>query len=211
MHSVIVGGGPIISIDDYRQLLEKADEIVCADGGLRYLDMLDMLPSIIIGDFDSVDQSLLDKYKHQGVSLEQFPIRKDATDSELTIDYVISRKPSQVTLIGMTGARIDHGLANILMLRKFFDKDIPAVILDDHNKIYFGRGNMTIQGSVGEMLSIIPISKELHGVKTIGLDYPLNDEILYNDRSRGVSNVIKTGEVKINTVLGDFLIILSRD
>lgn len=211
MHSVIVGGGPIEQLDRFKALLKSADEIVCADGGLLYLDQVGIEPDIIIGDFDSVDLDLLECYRLKGVKIERFPARKDATDSELTMDYVIKSKPEKVSLIGMTGKRLDHGLANIFMLRKFFDSNIDAVILDGHNQIYYGRGNISIKGEIGSILSIIPISHELVGVKTNGLDYPLNEETLYNDGSRGVSNIIKTDEIQINTESGDFLIILSRD
>lgn len=211
MNSVIIGGGPITHQERYVSLLKNADLIVCADSGLHYLNEVNVKPDILLGDFDSVDPILLEKYKSMNLDCVVFPKRKDVTDSELAIDYVIEKKPDIVHLIGFTGKRLDHGLANLFMLRKFFDHGIQAIMLDYHNEIYYSRGNITLTGEMDQLLSIIPITEEVVGVQTEGLDYPLINETLYSYQSRGVSNVVKSDRIQINTASGEFFIILSRD
>jgi thiamine pyrophosphokinase len=208
MLSVLIANGLIQSPELFKDILVKADYIISVDGGLKYLDALGVNPDLLLGDFDSAGEGILEKYA--SIEKRTFPKRKDATDSELAIEVAVQANPKELVLLGMTGKRLDHGLTNLHLLKKI-PSSINAYVLDEHNKVYYCNGDFKTQGNIGDMLSIIPITREVSGIKTKGLEYPLNDETLYFDGSRGVSNVIKDSEIEIETKSGEFFIILSKD
>ena len=205
---IVIASGPIDHLQFFKPLLEN-HKIIAVDGGLNHLDKLGIKPHVLIGDFDSVEPSLLEKYAD--VDVYHHPTRKDFTDAELAIDYAIDQSPDEVILMGMTGHRIDHMITNIHLLKRFVNHDILAYVLDYHNKVYYCNSDIELEGNVGDLLSIVPLSGSVQKVKTYGLEYPLNDETLYFHESRGVSNVFSKSKVRIETGSGEFLIILSKD
>jgi thiamine pyrophosphokinase len=207
---VIVANGSRQGIKSLRGYIDSSDIIIAVDGGLEALNRLNITPTVIIGDYDSVSQELLDDYKKKDIPFLTFPKRKDATDSEIAIDYAIDQKPSELYLLGMTGKRMDHGLANIHMLKRV-PEHIKACIIDAYNEIFYSSKNFTLKGYKGKHLSIIPITSVLESISTTGLDYPLNHENLYFKDSRGVSNVIISDEVEITMKSGEFFVIISKD
>lgn len=207
---VIVANGSHKNLKEFMSYFNEADMIIGVDGGLNVLDELGVKPTLLLGDFDSTHLSLLDEYRDKDIPCITFPKRKDATDSELAIDYAIEQNPRELYLFGMTGKRLDHGLTNIHMLKRI-PKHIRACIIDAYNEIYYCNQNFNLNGYKGQNLSIIPISDEVTGITTEGLDYPLINETLYFKESRGVSNVIMSDKVHISVVSGEFFIIISKD
>lgn len=205
---LVVANGYFAELETLKKEADLADIIICADGGLKYLDLINVEPTHLLGDFDSVDPDLLMRYSH--IDKEVFPKKKDATDSELAIEYAMSLNPTQLVLMGMTGGRLDHELTNIHLLKTIPDK-MKAVIVDSHNRIIYSDKSVELDGQVGSNISIIPISDKITGVKTFGLEYPLNSETLYLTSSRGVSNVIIDSKIKIEIISGEFLIIIAKD
>lgn len=205
---VIIANGLIEDIGQFEELLKNADVIICADGGLNHLDKIGIYPTMLMGDMDSISQNLLSKYA--SVERLTFPTRKDATDSELAIDYAVGLAPKEIILLGMTGRRLDHGLTNLHMLKRI-PRNIKASVIDAHNKVYYCDSDFVYTGCVGELLSIVPITQAVHGITTRGLDYPLVNETLFFRESRGVSNVVKSPDVRIEARSGEFFVILSKD
>lgn len=60
------------------ELLQNADIIICANGGIKNLFNLNYEPDIILGDFDSVDREILEKFKKKS-KLIKYPEVKDKT------------------------------------------------------------------------------------------------------------------------------------
>ena len=208
---IIIASGTIGNIFDYEKIIKEADLIICADGGLRYLDKLSVNPHVILGDFDSVDSSLIEKYRNRNIKVYDYPTRKDATDSELAIDFAISNQPNEVIMLGMVGTRMDHTLINMQMLIKFDGLGIDAQIINDNNVIYFVNKKITIKGKINDQVSIVAITDEVVGITTKGLEYPLVGETISFGESRGVSNVFSSEEIEINFESGKFFLIISND
>jgi len=205
---IIIASGPIDHLQYFKPLLER-NKVIAVDGGLNHLHKLGIKPEVLIGDFDSIDTSLLELSKD--IPVYEHPTRKDFTDSEIAIDYVINQSPDEVILMGVTGHRIDHMITNINLLKRFVNRGILAYVLDYHNKVYYCNSDIELEGNVGDLLSIVPLTSSVHKIKTYGLEYPLDDETLYFHESSGVSNVFSEPKVRIETGSGEFLIILSKD
>src|SRR6266496_3576758 len=70
----------------------------------------------IIGDLDSADPAVLQKFRTEGVEIELHPRDKNETDLELTIHRAVERNPNQIIIVAALGGRLDQTLANITLL-----------------------------------------------------------------------------------------------
>jgi len=200
-------------IEDYSFCSQyiKDSIIISCDGGMRHTMKLGLTPDYIVGDFDSVSTEILDYYKKQNIELKQVPCRKDETDMELGISHAIELGVDDITLIGGIGSRLDHTLANIFQLIRINKHGIKGRIVNEKNLITLCTSKAKIFGKKGDLVSFVPITQEVNGVTTKGLDYPLYNAVLFMDSPRGVSNVL-TGEYAEYTIeSGMALIIQSED
>ena len=117
--------------------------------------------------------------------------------------YAVEHGYQDIALIAMTGDRLDHTMADILLL----DKCKNGVVIDDNNEIYLLKDKLSINGRKGQTLSIIPINGDAQGITTIGLEYPLCDETLHFASSRGISNVMLDSKCEITIKKGMALVI----
>ena len=198
---VILGG----SVDPsfVKEVLDDAGKpfIIAADKGLEVLYKLSVMPDIILGDFDSVDNSILEEYKSE--ILTRFSPVKDFTDGEAAVDKAIevvlswgsqdddqediqknghvnvqnndrvnvqdeSDIPeSSVVILGATGSRLDHVLANISLLKKAVDAGVRAEIVDRNNKIRIFNNFDSIKvfkNNGKKYLSLMPLGDKVTGL-----------------------------------------------
>ncbi len=196
-------------INDY-----KFDYIICADHGLVAANSLLITPNAIVGDFDSADASILEQYKNDdNIYIRSFKPEKDYTDTEIAVDLAIEIGSTEVVILGATGSRIDHMLANIGLLIKFLQKDIAAYIIDKNNKLYLINKETVIEKEklYGEYISLIPITDIVMGVTLKGFKYPLNNHKLVKEESLGISNEIIEDVARISMTSGTILVIEAQD
>lgn len=185
--------------------------IICCDGGMRHAMKLGLTPDYIVGDFDSVSSEVFDYYRKQNIELKQVPCRKDETDTELGISHAIELGADDITLIGGIGSRLDHTLANIFQLIRIEKLGIMGRIVNEKNLITLCTSKAEIYGKKGDLVSFVPITPEVRGVTTKGLEYPLDDAVLYMDSPRGVSNVLKGEYAEYTLNSGMALVIRAED
>ena len=130
---LIVSGGSI-DINFSKEYIKdkKYDRIIAADSGLAHCKEIGIEPTDILGDFDSLkNKELLEEYRKKGIPLREFPTRKDYTDTHLAVKYAVDLKPQKVTILGATGTRYDHALANISLLAFLKDNGIDGTVIDN--------------------------------------------------------------------------------
>lgn len=77
------------------------DIIIAVDKGLEIAYKLDIIPSYIIGDFDSVNKDILQTYiNNKNVKINKFDKEKDYTDTHLAVKLAIKLNSSQIIIIG---------------------------------------------------------------------------------------------------------------
>lgn len=221
---IITGGGIDISFaKEYVKTLSY-DKVFAVDKGLNYAKEIGLMPDVIMGDFDSVDKSVLRDYEKLSADkkliLESFPVMKDATDTELAICKAIEMGATQITILGATGgARIDHMLGNISLLKKIYDKNVEGVMVDAHNRIRYISANKSAVDCIIEKdekydykyLSFVVLSKELSGLTLSGVAYPVDNITVPCGTSYLVSNEINDKAARIRIAKGAALIIESKD
>ena len=188
--AVIFVNGVLENAEKLRALVESAGLLVAADGGLKHALQMGIMPQVLIGDLDSVSQAEVKKVEAAGGQIFQFPEDKNETDLELALDLVLSRAYRQIVLIGASGGRTDQFLGNIYLLTDERFRQLDLRLIDDKEEIFVIRDKVEIEGNPGETVSLIPLSAEVNGVTTKGLQYPLEGERLLRHKTRGISNVI---------------------
>lgn len=211
MKGLIISSGYINNYDILREQLYDNDYIVCADGGVDHLINTGKIPNIVIGDLDSISSKGLDFIRDNNIEVMKFPIMKDKTDTELGILHLLDKKIDDITLMGVTGTRLDHTLASIFLLKKLNEKKIRAKIIDDNNIIYFTNKDIKIKKKDNYNLSVIPISNNGIVVSLMGVLYPLSEKFIGFGSTLGISNEIVQDYGDIVIHKGEALIIESTD
>lgn len=202
MTALIVGNGEVS--ESIKEKLPDNAYVICADGGVRHMKKLGISADILIGDMDSLGGNEIPE------QVIKYPAKKDLTDGEIAVNYAIEQGFSKIVMIGFIGTREDHTLTNIFFLKKIKEHGRLGCIIDEHNEIYCA-DDLTLSGTAGEIVSIIPIGGDVESVTTEGLEYPLSSEKLKFAEGRGVSNVMNGDKCRITVSGGTALIIKSKD
>ena len=164
--------------------------IICADSGAEVVMAAGLTPRMLVGDFDSLDPRMLARLRMTGVTVLEFPVKKDASDVELALEQAILLRPEQLILWGGWGSRWDHSLVNVHLLAglaKAHSK-MGIKMVDTHNVLRFVSKRYDWKGPVGSPVSLLPYSRWVEGVTSRGLYYPLKDQTLKRESSLGISN-----------------------
>lgn len=208
MRAVLIAAGDRPPKEFVLHHLQFADIKIAVDGGLAVYDACDTAPDLIIGDMDSVDAILLERYSALHIPCIKAPAEKDETDGMLALDEAMDRGAKEIVLLGATGGRIDHLLSNLMLLRRAYEKDVRLRICDEIQEIVLEKGAFEICGNVGQTVSILPTNEQacVHGMN--GLYYPLDHLLLTSDNPRGVSNVLTKECAKLTS--DDYVMIIKN-
>lgn len=215
-HIVIVTGGylNIEFAENYLKTLSY-DKVFAVDKGLEYVHSLGIKPDFIVGDFDSVDRKLLERY--DSFAIEKHSPIKDESDTELAVKKAMEEKADKITILAAIGSRLDHVLMNLGLLIKTNQTGIEAYIIDETNRIRLlsseGKKCCFIKrtGQYGKYISLVPLTEKVLGLTMKGVKYPLDNFLLRQGNSLTVSNEIEEEVAEISLENGRILVIESRD
>lgn len=207
---IILANGEIENLRFYKKYFNKEAYVICANGGLKIAQRLKIKPDLVIGDFDSVGKSLLSRLKKAGTTLKKFPQRKNKSDLHLALDEAISKKPSEIIIIGALGKRIDQTLTNIFLLLRALKKKVPAKIISSRYELFLINSKFLIKNKKGKRISLLPLTPKADRVSLFGFKYLLSDEDLFYNKSRGLSNLVASNLAKVSIKKGILLAILER-
>jgi len=211
MNYVIIANGTVENDETFTDLLHSADRIVCADGGAVHLARMKIIPHLVIGDMDSMDEASKGFVKKNNINTVRHPRKKDVSDTELAVSWAIENNASHITIMAATGTRMDHTLANIFLMKKICQNKVSCRIVDDHNAIFLVSDRLTLSGKPGDLLSIIPITESVEGVTLRGVEYPLNNKTIPMGSSLGISNNFSQTSAEITISRGLLLVTKSKD
>jgi thiamine pyrophosphokinase len=189
----VLASGPTVDIDVALSYADPADVVIAADGGTVLANRLGITPSLIIGDLDSTLTDLVAMYSDLGIEIRPYDHNtKWETDTELALLAALDFSPKRIFVLGAIGGRLDHSLANVLLLTHptFAGRDVH--ILDGYNELFLAKPREwnSIKGHTNDIVSLLPIGVAAEAVTTRGLQWPLEDETLAAGKARGVSNRI---------------------
>lgn len=211
MKALVVLHGNITDLSLLKKIGDESDFVLCADGGTDYCIKASLTPDLIIGDLDSISSETLNLVTKNNIPLERFPVKKDKTDSELCIDYLIQKGAQDITLVGAIGSRMDHTLANIFLLVKMRENGVEGKIVNSNNTIYLVTDGLELDSAKGNFISIIPIGLSDAIVTLEGFEYNLNKAEIEFSSTYGISNRIIEDKGHISIHQGQCLVMISRD
>jgi thiamine pyrophosphokinase len=208
---IIFANGELPDKDKIRAILQDDDYIICADGGTRHASALDLKPALVIGDMDSTESTHLKRLRADGVAIELFPRDKNETDLELAIQRAIELDPKEIVIVAALGCRLDQTLANIALLSDLRLSTLDVRLDDGVEEIFFCRDQAEVNGRSGDIVSLIPWQGAVTGVLTKNLKWFLDNETLYPEKTRGISNELIADTATIKIESGLLLIVHRRN
>lgn len=211
MRAVIIAGGQTHEDEKGRRWAQEGDLIVGADGGAGQALAWGLLPDLVIGDMDSLSEEDRAALAAQGCRFVIHPRAKDETDLELALTYVVQHGAQEIVVLGALGGRLDHTLANILLLTLPVLGSISVRIVQGQSETFLVRSGEVaiVEGQPGDLVSLLPLGGDACGVRTAGLAWALHGDNLRFGFTRGVSNEMTAPEAKIGLAKGNLLVIHS--
>lgn len=188
---VVLAGGP-----DSPALVGLPPDatVIAADSGAELGGPIDLL----VGDLDSISPETLATIEH----VERHGVDKDASDLELALAAAMRLEPGRILVLGSPAGRLDHLFGSLLLLaaEPFAGVQVDAQL--GAAAVHVIRGERTLSGEPGELISLFAVHGRASGVVTEGLAYPLRGEALEPGSSRGLSNVFVASEARIELERG---------
>jgi thiamine pyrophosphokinase len=204
---VFAGGDPVPA--DVLEDLPAPALVIAADSGLDLALDLGLKVDLLIGDLDSVTPEAMALMP--GAAVDRHPRDKDATDLELAIAAAHRADADRVVVVGGRGGRLDHTLANALLLTapthagmeiEWMVAGARSVVVHSANRLH---------GSVGGLVSLLPFHGGAEGVTTEGMRWELEDATIHPGSTWGVSNefLLPVASVRIET--GTLLAVMATE
>ena len=207
--TIIVSGGNIhkdFALDFLKKNKTENTCLIAADRGVEFFMGTDLEPDVAVGDFDSLSA--------EGAKIRRLKPEKDDSDTQSAANYAIEQGTERIMILGATGNRIDHLMANFGLLMLGKTKQVQIVLVDAYNYMSLIESGMILkkEEQFGKYVSFFPIEGEVTGLTLKGFKYPLNSYTLkVEDSGLTVSNEISDPEAEVTFETGKLLMIMSRD
>lgn len=180
----------------------RFDAVIAADGGFAHLQRLDIAPSIALGDFDSLG------YVPAECPVRAYPSHKDESDAEIAFEYAAEQGFDEVMAYGMLGGRLDHTLANIQLMAAYAERGmaVSAVHLDCQLRYVVGPSRYELPPLPEGTVSVFSLVPAATGVTERGLEYPLDDAVMTDRTTRGLSNELVGAPASVAVETGTLLV-----
>lgn len=175
--------------------------VVCAtDGAYNTLKKLNITPSFISGDFDSI------KTIPKGVEVIHTP-NQDFTDFDKILQILFDKGFINIHVYGGSGREQDHFLGNLHTVLQWQYK-LKITFFDNYGFYFLADKKVKLSSCKGKTVSLIPFSK-VTGAITTGLQYTLNNESLALGERIGTRNKAIEDSVEIVFKTGDLFVFVN--
>ena len=180
---------------------KESDLIIAADKGFKTLGKRNIVPDLILGDFDSLGSI------PTGENVMVLPIEKDDTDMAFAVKYALDKGIRQIFILGGIGKRLDHSFANIQLLSYIKRCGGRGFLLSDNEMLtVISDESIKLTGKAGQRVSVFSLSEKSMGVCERGFKYTLDNAELSNGFPLGVSNELAGERGEISVSSGELLI-----
>lgn len=183
----------------YREESKGFHKILCADGGTNHARRFGIHPDFVVGDMDSIDPKEQRFMEEQKVAFHLVPAEKDITDTQLALDIAARGGAGEIVIWGGAGDRLDHTLANLLSAVPYAKTGIHIRFDSPELTIHLVKDERTLQGTVGDTVTVLSLLPEAKDVTLTGFYYPLKHAALDAFHPVGVSNLMteETAHIRI--------------
>ena len=177
-----------------RGYLREGDFYICCDSGLKHREGLDIVPDLIVGDFDSYENPQLN------IETITLPREKDDTDTVFAVKEALSRGFQYFLMVGVIGGRLDHTLGNVSLLLMLDAQGKTATALDDFSEMEIVSGQPVQIQDCYTYFSLLNISGTAQSITIKNAKYPLDDAEITCEYQYGISNEVLPGKIAVVTV-----------
>ena len=202
---VLTGGDPVDPA--LAGWLPQGAYVIAADSGLAQAGALGLAVDLVVGDLDSVLPAMLESAAASGALVERHPAAKDHTDLELGLRAAQAWGARRVVVVGGHGGRLDHFVANVLVLAgdDFSDLSVEALVGSAHLAVV--RTRLEMRGRPRQLVTLLALGGPARGVPPEGLRYQLRGEELLPGSTRGVSNEMTRPTATVSVATGTVLVV----
>ncbi len=200
----IISGAPDYSVDFLKQNIDCDSFIIAADSGYKKLLNADIIPNLIIGDFDSSPKPDID------CDILTLPCQKDDTDTFYCVKKAIELGYNHITIMFAIGNRFDHTYSNILCLDYCHKANVKCVIIDSHNRISLIDSEYTFSKQY-DYFSLFAYLEDCKGISINGSCYDVDNIDIATHNQFAQSNQIKNDNCTITVKQGNLLLVESND
>lgn len=156
-YNIIVANGEFPSHPFLLGLIKNAKTLICCDGAIHKLSSYHITPDYIIGDCDSL-QILED-----GILNNRIIKLPDQNTNDLTkaVDFACTKlQLDNLIILGATGLREDHTIANIGLLSEYINKVNEISIISEYG-IFTAHSKSTRLSTIkGQQISFFTLDHE---------------------------------------------------
>lgn len=183
----------------------RFDAILAVDGGFAFLSRLGIKPDVVLGDFDSLG------YVPEGEDVRQFSPHKDKSDLELALELAVAEGHRALEVYGALGGRLDHTLANIQLLARYAELGFRVCAWGAREVVHYvvGPGVCEFPPFESGTVSVFSLTPRSTGVTERGLAYPLDDAVLTDRTTLGLSNEFTGQKASVSVEEGTLIILRS--
>ncbi len=197
----IISGGEFAPLSD----IEKADFVIVCDKGYEYARNSGIIPHLFIGDFDSFLQDV-----PNDLPTIALPCEKDETDTMAAVKYAVKNGFTNILLFCALGGRLDHLLGNFGTAAYAAKAGLTVKITDYDNEIFvFSNSQITIPKKEDFSISLVSLTDKCENVSISGGKYPLQNAVLTNISTLGISNEWKD-DITVTVGTGVLAIVMSK-
>jgi len=203
----ILLGGDIVVTPRLRSLIDPR-HVIAADSGMRHAHALEIVPQLWVGDFDSSDATLQQRYDF--VERVTYPVEKALTDGEIAIQAAIDAGADRLILCGALGGRSDQVFGHMTMAIRLAQSGLSVCLTSGYEE-----GYPLIPGAhqfdlPQECLFSLVGFCTLEGVGIQGAKWCLEDARLDFGYGRAISNVVEA-DLRISLTKGEGMLLANLE
>ena len=193
----------------------KELQLLAADKGLEFFITAGITPDLIVGDFDSLSpegKAYMEKLPQ--TSIRRLKPEKDDSDTQSAVNLAISQGAKDILILGGTGTRLDHVMANLGLLLSGKEQGVNIRLADVNNFITLVDNGTVLHKDrqYGKYVSFFSVGGDVTGLTLEGFKYPLYEHHLrFAESGLTVSNEIQDPEARITFDQGNLLMLMTKD
>jgi len=190
--AVILANGDLPAHSIPFSILRNSKYIVCCDGAIDKLAPTGIEPQAIVGDCDSLSKKNREKYADIIHRIEE----QDTNDLTKSVGFCVEQGFRNIIILGATGKREDHTIANISLLADYTDYVESICMISDYGVFNAIKEDTKFESIGKQQTSLFCITPTR--ITSLGLKYPIEDR-LFTNWWQATLNEAETNEFSIET------------
>ena len=166
---VILANGTFPSTPNARSFFYRAARLICCDGAVEKACENGREPDFIVGDCDSIPSKFAERFRDRLIRVSE----QDTNDLAKAFRFCVAKNWRNIVILGATGAREDHAIANVSYLVDFSSQADSVEMVTDEGVFRAIRRPCWIDTVPGQQISIFSMDPR-QKITSEGLKYPLN-------------------------------------